>query len=152
MTHTIEIKTSAVAREVYALAALQYVNAPQGVTRPALLTHGHEPLLHDAARTQFAMLVASLVHTLADADPDGRPDGTSGSARIMSLTLHDGEFPPGTLTAIRRSVEHILALRIMEAAHHGSTASGYATEARAAMPRLLALLGTLPSSRRPCWL
>ena len=151
MTHTIEISTEAVAREVYALAALRYINAADGAARPALITRGHENLITDAAGCQLAMLGAGILHLLDDIDPDGRDDGAGG--RIMSLTLREGiDSDPGRLSAIRHAVEHILALRIMEAAHYGTVACMYGMEAQAVMPALLGMLsgGGLPR-RRQCW-
>jgi len=141
----------AVAREVYALAALRYINAADGGARPALITRGHENLIADAAGCQLAMLGAGLVYLLDDIDPDGRDDGAGG--RIMSLTLREGvDFEPGRLSAIRRAVEHILALRIMEAAHSGTEACVYGMEAQSAMPALVGMMsGSVPPCRRQCW-
>ena len=129
-----EIGYEAVADEVYALAALRYVSAGDaGDVRPALLTRGHG---------EFAMLAAELIRLVDDVDTDD-----------MRLTLRSGAvFPSGAVTALRRGLEHVLALRVMESALSGSDADRYASAAEAAMVSLRVMMAGSVPLRRQCHL
>lgn len=141
--YVMEIGYEAVADEVYALAALRYVSAGDaGDVRPALLTRGHGELLRAAVADQFAMLAAELIRLVDDVDTEG-----------MRLTLRSGAvFPSGAVTALRRGLEHVLALRVMESALSGSDAARYASAAEAAMVSLCVMMAGSVPLRRQCHL
>lgn len=138
----IKIGCDAVVNEVYALAALRYIGASGGDCRPALLTRGHEELLKAAVADQFAVMVAELLPDAADVD-----------VAALRLTLQPQRvYVPGALTALRRSMEHVLALRVMAVAVPPAEAKEYAVEAAGAMVSLRVLLAGSVAKCRQHWI
>lgn len=142
MKFTIEIGMEAVVNEVYALAALRYVNATgEGEERPALLTRGHEELIERAVSDQFALLSAELSGGIADVDMDA-----------LGMSIECGVAPaPGVMTALRRGMERVLALRVMASAVAEADAARYDAEAEGALLSLrVVMAGSIPR-RAQCW-
>lgn len=119
---TIELNDSAIYDEIFALTALRASCRRDRNEENMLLTRDNLPGLRNMARMMFADTVVrlgSLVKScdMGDSDPAPALPYSNDSTQPLSLEL-EGVTSTGSL-AIKRTLEHIVAAKVLEAVAAG---------------------------------
>lgn len=126
----IELNDACICDEILALTALRAVTRPAEAS-PVLLTRDQLPGLRNMIRMMFAETVISLGSHVESCGMDGRDispahpytsdsgDGDGELTLSLELTVADG-VDSGKSLAIKRTLEHIVAAKVLEAVACGS--------------------------------
>lgn len=161
----ISLDIKSVTDEVFALTALRAaVTGGSPDTFPPLLTRDNLPSLRVLVRGAFATLVTRLMPFVASASTDsGNPSAARpyDDREPVTLEIDFGErtasLAAGTLLVLKRYLEHLLALSVLEKAYlplDAAIASEHASEASTLLSAVTTLLTSSPPPSRiaPCYL
>lgn len=146
----ISLNFKSITDEIFALTALRAaVTASEPELLPPLLSRDNLPALRVAVAAAFSTLVARLSLYVADATLNDSVDEQLpyNSRSDMTLNIDFGEFfqspNSGLILTIKRNLEHILALLVLEKAYlpfDASNAVEKASEATELISSIIAIL------------
>lgn len=160
----ISLNFKSITDEIFALTALRAaVTASEPELLPPLLSRDNLPALRVAVAAAFSTLVARLSLFVADATLNDSVDEQLpyNSRSDMTLNIDFGEYfrslNSGLILTIKRNLEHILALLVLEKAYlpfDTSIAVEKASEAAELISSIIAILKPAysPSIIAPCYL
>lgn len=147
----ISLNIKSVTDEIFALTALRsaVTGTPAGLL-PPVLTRDNLPALRILVRTAFATLVTRLMPYVADSSvDDGNPPAASPYDERQPVTLDIGfgdrtaSMGAGNLMTLKRYLEHLLALYVLEKVYlpvDTAIAAGHASEASSVISTVATLL------------
>lgn len=146
----ISLNLKSITDEIFALTALRAaVTAADPELLPPLLSRDNLPALRVAVSAAFSTLVSRLAVYVADATFDDSTAGQSpfSSQQEMTLNIDFGlyayQLNAGQTMALKRNLEHILALLVLEKAYlpfDVAIASDKASEAAELISSIIAIL------------
>lgn len=117
----ITLSITSVTDEIFALTALRTVVCPDQAAPPGILTRDQLPALRIMVRQAFATMVTRLLPYITDSsvDPDNppaqRPYNTNQPVEMaIDFGTNTTHLTAGSMLVLRRYLEHILALDILE--------------------------------------
>lgn len=160
----ISLDIKSVTDEIFALTALRAaVTGGDGET-PPVLTRDNLPSLRVLVRAAFATLAASLGPLVADASvEDGNPaapgpyDDRQPVTLDIDLGLRAASLTGGTRLVLKRYLEHLLALSVLEKAYlpvDAAIAADHAAEASLLLQTVTSILsdGSSAACVTPCYI
>lgn len=155
----ISLNIKSVTDEIFALTALRSSVTSTPTDRyPPVLTRDNLPALRVMIRSAFATLVTRLLPYIPDAQVDeGNPAAPRpyDDKQPVTLGLDPGErasaLTAGAMMALKRHLEHILALTVLEKAYlplDSAISAEHASEAAKLLTTVTTLLADAASPRR----